>query len=532
MGQYNKAIITAVGESLIARAVAGEIQWDITKAKTSDYKYPDGTDFKALTDMQGVKQVMNSPETKVLSSDLIQTRTLFNNEEIEATYYIHNIGLYAMDGAQEVLFCIVTASIPDEMPQYNGVASTSYIYNIQSAVQDAAELNVTVHPSGTATIQDVMERVDATGGDISSTVVETLETIDTKYPIPTAGEKVKTFFGKIITFMKGIKPLEADVAYYVATTGSDLTGDGTQAKPYKTIQRAVDILPKDLNGYTATIQVAAGTYGEDVKISSLHGGMFQLYSSSKDTLAGTCIVKSITMRYCKGYMMVNGFAGTQVEDAPFVVSRCHYASILYCQSTISARTKAGIYISESSSAVSGCRIANRNVALQVITSNVFSDNWDRTGSVNNDYGLSSNRGSIITTTGNQPEGTVSTIQSVGGAFIKDNGTQISGMITSGLSCTWGTITGGYVRNGNLNGAAMITVTIQVITTIQLSSGQQYNISGSPVPSTGVPVAVASNASTTIISWLGYTNGVIGIIPTVNVASNTILQFNVTYPTNN
>uniref|UniRef100_UPI0006CF5383 hypothetical protein n=1 Tax=Clostridium sp. NkU-1 TaxID=1095009 RepID=UPI0006CF5383 len=114
MGQYNKAITTAAGENLIARAVAGEIQLDITKAKTSDYKYPDSTDFKALTDLQGVKQVMDYPETKVLSNilsnNLIQTRTLFSNEEIEKTYYIHNIGLYAMDGTQEVLFLYCNCS--------------------------------------------------------------------------------------------------------------------------------------------------------------------------------------------------------------------------------------------------------------------------------------------------------------------------------------------------------------------------------------------------------------------------------------
>ncbi|WP_313583369.1 tail fiber protein [Lacrimispora sp.] len=197
MGQYNKAILTAAGENLVARAVAGEILLNITKAKTSNYKYPDSTDFKALTDMQGVKQVMDSPETKVLNDDLIQTRTLFGNEKIQTTYYIQNVGLYAMDGTEEVLFCIVTAATPDEMPQYNGVASTSYIYNVQTVVQEAAEIHITVHPSGIASIQDVMERVKSDGGDISETVIETLENVDEKFPIPSKGERVKVFLGKV-----------------------------------------------------------------------------------------------------------------------------------------------------------------------------------------------------------------------------------------------------------------------------------------------------------------------------------------------
>ncbi|MBP1653412.1 MAG: hypothetical protein H6Q26_3569 [Bacteroidetes bacterium] len=105
MGQYNKAVLTAAGEGLIAQALAGEIQLSITKAKTSNYAYPSSTDFKSLTDMQGVKQTASDPVTAVYSDAMIQTRALFSNEEIASTYYIHNIGLYAMDGTEEVLFC-------------------------------------------------------------------------------------------------------------------------------------------------------------------------------------------------------------------------------------------------------------------------------------------------------------------------------------------------------------------------------------------------------------------------------------------
>lgn len=104
MGQYNKAVLTAAGENLIARTLAGEIQLNITKAKTSNYIYPAGIDFKSLTDMQGIKQTVSGPTTAVYNDTMIQTRVLFSNEEIATTYYIHNIGLYAMDGTQEVLF--------------------------------------------------------------------------------------------------------------------------------------------------------------------------------------------------------------------------------------------------------------------------------------------------------------------------------------------------------------------------------------------------------------------------------------------
>ncbi len=52
---------------------------------------------------------------------------------------------------------------------------------------------------------------------------------------------------------------------YVATTGSDVTGDGSQANPYRTIQHAVDQVPKILVN-TWIIHVADGVYRERVNI--------------------------------------------------------------------------------------------------------------------------------------------------------------------------------------------------------------------------------------------------------------------------
>jgi len=236
MGQYKKAILTTVGEKLIAQALSGEIQLTITKAKTSNYVYPSDTDYKSLTDLQGVKQIVSDPVTTVQNDTMIQTRALFSNEEITSTYYIQNIGLYTMDGTQEVLFCIVTAETPDEMPQYNGVASTSYIYNIQNVVQDATELNIVVAPSGTATIQEVLERVDATGGDISETVIETLEATEDKYPVPAAGETAKVFMGKVTKFIN-------DINDYIKVREVTLTAIGWEGSsaPYMQTIEAIGV---------------------------------------------------------------------------------------------------------------------------------------------------------------------------------------------------------------------------------------------------------------------------------------------------
>lgn len=66
--------------------------------------------------------------------------------------------------------------------------------------------------------------------------------------------------------------LTEDVTLYVANNGDDVSGDGTATAPFATIQRAIDELPKHLGGHTATIDIAAGTYEERVKIVGYSAG--------------------------------------------------------------------------------------------------------------------------------------------------------------------------------------------------------------------------------------------------------------------
>ncbi len=418
MGQYNKAVLTAAGERLIARTLAGEIQLNITKAKTSNYIYPAGTDFKSLTDMQGIKQTVSGPTTAVYNDTMIQTRVLFSNEEIVSTYYIHNIGLYAMDGTQEVLFCIVTADTPDEMPQYNGVASTSYIYNIQNVVQDAVQLNITVNPSGTATIQDVLERVDATGGDISETVIETLDTVEDKYPIPTAGESVKRFFGKVLTFLRNIRPLTGDINIYVSTTGSDITGDGGESNPYASIRKALSIVPKNLNGFTASIYVSDGTYTEDVNINGIKNGLLILRRDGVEELNSLCNINKITASNCDSIHIL-GFNLTAEKTDSIYATNCEFVYVNCCQSiSISFDNTSFSFSYVSIVRITGCRSQNHSKCLWCYSSYIYSGSWSA-DSVGIQYGIYVDGGGRIAT-GNvyQPVGmTISNEYYAGGSII-------------------------------------------------------------------------------------------------------------------
>lgn len=70
--------------------------------------------------------------------------------------------------------------------------------------------------------------------------------------------------------------LSASKTVYVSNAGSDALGDGTAANPYATITKAINSLPKNLNGFDTTINIAAGTYDENVSIFKTFGGVIIL----------------------------------------------------------------------------------------------------------------------------------------------------------------------------------------------------------------------------------------------------------------
>ena len=81
---------------------------------------------------------------------------------------------------------------------------------------------------------------------------------------------------------------------YVSTTGSDTLGNGTQASPYASIQHALNSLPKNLGGYVAFIDIAAGTYPEHVTV--------EFFSSGRITFTGVADsvvnIQGLTVRGC------------------------------------------------------------------------------------------------------------------------------------------------------------------------------------------------------------------------------------------
>lgn len=104
--------------------------------------------------------------------------------------------------------------------------------------------------------------------------------------------------------------LTANRTLYVDGAAGDDANPGTKEAPYRTIQAAVDALPRDLSGRAVTIQVAAGTYDEDVVIRGFHSGGIgdQLRLKGGDGSADTHRIRTLFIVGCGCCVHADGFS--------------------------------------------------------------------------------------------------------------------------------------------------------------------------------------------------------------------------------
>lgn len=140
---------------------------------------------------------------------------------------------------------------------------------------------------------------------------------------------------------------------YVTTSGNDASGDGSESKPFRTIQKAINSLPKDLANKEVTINIASGTYSENVEIAGFYGGTlrFQL---------GDVIAKSFVLYETD--VIINGSSLTLNASGNVYGFRCHRGSnaIFQCALTVNGSTN-GVFVSY------GSRFSCRNVDVNSCT---------------------------------------------------------------------------------------------------------------------------------------------------------------------
>ena len=191
--------------------------------------------------------------------------------------------------------------------------------------------------------------------------------------------------------------------YYISPTGSDEQNEGTQEKPFKSIQKVFNILSKNIRNII-TINLAEGVYDENLAILGFYGDG-EIYINGAKSLSDTHNIKRIISRRNKIYIRFFGINFTcndevavyTEKDDRFIIDSCKINNSEYVNYS-------GVITLGSLVEVTNCIINNRSTAIYArLGSMIMSTNNQGTGNV---YGLSSDTGAVIAKNGvNQPLGT-------------------------------------------------------------------------------------------------------------------------------
>lgn len=222
---------TTAGEKIAAGLLAG--------ATLSVTRITAGSGSTALSAaaLDQEQQNLGPCEPEVSGTTAVMRCTL-SSDQAKAPYFLRELGVYAMDDTQkEVLYLIFRL---DEQVSINPAFRLVLRFNLEQTLSDGAGVKVTAPLTGLATQEELKTKADLAGGQVP---------------------------------YQQMPHLTESKTLYVDAALGDNANPGTQDKPFKTIQAAVDSLPKDLGRYSVTINVAEGVYDDTLSIIGFTGGM-------------------------------------------------------------------------------------------------------------------------------------------------------------------------------------------------------------------------------------------------------------------
>lgn len=160
MGAFKSAVITKKGQALLAKVVAGTAKFNFTNIKTSETTLTG--DLASKTGIGTVKQSVAVASVIRQNDSNVKVSASFSNANLGAGYYVRNIGLYATDPQEgEILYSISvadeTTATADWMPPFNGIGVSSLMVDLVTAVSNASSVNVTVDPTASATVAQIVD---------------------------------------------------------------------------------------------------------------------------------------------------------------------------------------------------------------------------------------------------------------------------------------------------------------------------------------------------------------------------------------
>ena len=163
MAQYKETVNTEKALNLIAKMLAGEIeQIDFTKIKVSDKDYSllSVEELQKLEELEEIKQETLVSEKVLLDDNTVNIHGIIYNTDLENSYYLRTIGLYANDPDEgEILYSVTPASHADYVPTPNGNNITTLIIDLKTVISGAI-VNLQGNPSALVDVSMLNKKLD------------------------------------------------------------------------------------------------------------------------------------------------------------------------------------------------------------------------------------------------------------------------------------------------------------------------------------------------------------------------------------
>ena len=173
--------------------------------------------------------------------------------------------------------------------------------------------------------------------------------------------------------------VQGNITLHVAKTGNDTTGDGSESKPYLTIQKALNSLPKLLLA-RADIVIHGGTYEEAVLVYGFSGANSLTIEGAENETVKIKTVDIRAVNLAEAVKLRNvELVGTSEDGYNFSVRtgdvECVVLENVTCTNTVPSSYVGAFWIVDTIFLrMKSCTISNKAIALDIIASTVYLNN--------------------------------------------------------------------------------------------------------------------------------------------------------------
>ena len=365
MSAFSNNSVTLKGAVAIAALIAGGTL-EFTRISVGDGNIPAGQTALTMTDL--AHRLFDVDINEVYSDTESQATVIgiFNNSQTETGFFYRELGLFAKDPATgaEILYCYGNAG--DEAEWISPAGSESVIekeVHIVTLVGNATNVTATIK-SG----------IYPTKEQLNAEVVKINAALALKADL----DKTAAEGGRVLAAQMRF---DADQTLYVDAAATAEGADGSEAKPFKTIQAAIDARYR--GSPVIYIKIKPGTYAESIQTPRAPDTTWR-FSREGDGIVtvNTVLIDNAAYAYFNG-ITFNGPAQTNTPIFQAANTPCVYINGVTVNGT---ENDTGINFSASRGIVVNSQINNCGIAVATIEgSQILCQSTNGTGNTRGVY---------------------------------------------------------------------------------------------------------------------------------------------------